>query len=168
MKKTDKPQSSFLADGEQYIQGVYAKIPPQDKGTVERVVAAGGKVMFSESTHKYMLEIINDKGDMATNLGAGIVQLMLLLLQQTKGNIPLNALTPAASILLIQAMEYVEKTQGGMSMEIFSDALKITIAGLMKKVKEITGDQTGQPDAAQPTAPPAQSGLMNAQPTGGV
>ena len=116
-----------------------------------------------------MLEIMESEGDMAAKLGVGIVQLMILLNQQAKGRIPLNVWTPAASILLVNAMEFIEKTDGGMDMDLFSKALKIMIAALMKKVKELTGqsDQEEQPPA-QPTAPPAQGGLIDAQPAQGV
>ena len=158
-------QKNFLAEGEQIIQDIYSKVPPQDKATVERVVKAGGTIMFSQQTHKYMQEILNTEGDIAPKLGIGIVQLMLLLNQQTKGKIPLNAWTPAASILLVNAMEFVDKTEGGMTFEIYDQALKIMIAGLSKKVKELTGQGEGTqpgPPTGQPASPALQpTGLIN-------
>lgn len=164
MKPVQKQKGDFVAQGEEYIKSVYAAAPPQDRGTIERAVQAGGKVMFSAQTHKYFLEIMDSEGDMAAKLGVGIVQLMMLMHQQTKGKIPLNVWTPAASILLVTAMEFVEKTEGGMDMELFGKALKIMIAGLVKKVKEITG-QSDQQQPQQPAQPPT-GGLMGAQPQG--
>ncbi len=164
MKPEQKPKGDFIAQGEEQIQAIYESVPEKDRATVERVVQAGGKLMFSEQTHKYMLEIVDADGDMAGKLGVGIVQLMMLLHQQTKGKIPLNAWTPAASILLVNAMEFVEKTDGGMDMELYGQALKIMILSLTKKVKEITGQTDKQAEPAQPAAQPSQpvGGLMSA------
>lgn len=171
-----KPQgemqpSGFMAEGEKYIETVYQKITPADKGAVERAVAAGGKVMFSAETHKYMTQILDGEGDIPTKLGYGITQLMVILFKQSGGNLPMNVWAPAGSILLVRAMEFVDKTDGGMSMEIFSEALKTMLAGMKIKVNEIisknqpNGQATEQPQAAQPSTPaPTAPGLMGAQP----
>lgn len=165
-----KPGMDFTAQGEEQINRVLAAVPPKDKGMVERVVKAGGKVMFSPETHQYMQTILSEAGNMADKLGIGIVQLMMLLHQQTKGTIPFNAWTPAASILLVHAMEFVDKTDGGMTMDLYSEALKVMIFGLKKKVEEIIHqgnkqpEQQNLPQQPQPAQPPA--GLISAQPQG--
>lgn len=165
----NKEVSNFAKQGADQVSKLLAAIPPADKGEVERVVKAGGKVMFSKETHKYMQTILADEGDMADNLGIGIVQLMMLLHGQSKGNIPLKAWAPAASILLVHAMEFVDKTEGGMTMEIYGEALKVMIFGLKKKVEEIMqkSKQQGRPEQAGAQPPAQQSGgLMSAQPQG--
>lgn len=161
---TEKKETGFSSIGEQYIEAIYQKAPPQDKESIQRAVVAGLKLMFSPQTHKYMLESLNKEGDMVDKLNNGMMQLITLLLQKTKGNIPPNVMIPAASILLVNACQYVEKTGGEMNTGIFSEALKMLSASISLKVKEANGQaKTGQ--KPQPTQPPAPqpSGLMSAQ-----
>ena len=147
MQDGQKPSANgdFTAQGEQYIQTTYEKLPPQDKNSVERAVLDGQKIMFSQQTHKYMQEAIAHEGDLADNLAVAGVKLVILLLHETKGNIPPNIMLPAASILMVKACEYVDKTQGGMTMDIFYDALATMIAGIHKKVQEARAGDQAQP-----------------------
>jgi hypothetical protein len=165
-------KTGFDNIAEQYIAAIYEKLPPQDKESVERAVIAGQKLMFSPQTHKYMLESLNKEGDMAEKLSVGMMQLITLLLQKTKGNIPPNVMIPAAMILLAKACEYVDKTMGGMTNAIFAEGLKLLSAAIHIKVKEANQGkqgQTGQPEQAQPAQPPQpQGGLISAPPAGGM
>lgn len=158
-------KKNFTAQSEKYIQAIYEKISPQDKESVERVVIAGQKLMFSEQTHKYMLEALQKEGDLADKLSVGMIQLVILLLQQAKGNIPPNVMLPAASILLVKACQYVEQTQGGMDMGILSDANTMMIAGIHQKVKELADSKGQAPEAPQetPQEPAQPQGLLNAE-----
>jgi hypothetical protein len=162
----DKKSTGFTSTGEQYIAAVYEKLPPQDKESVQRAVIAGLKLMFSPQTHKYMLDSLNKEGDIAEKLSNGMMQLITILLQKTKGNIPPNVMIPAAAIMLVNACEYVEKTGGEMNTAIFSEALKMLNGSISIKVKEAQQGQgeAGAPEAAQPTAQPAAQagGLMSA------
>lgn len=161
----EQKKAGFAEQGESYIQALNAKIPPQDKESVDRVVVAGQKLMFSEQTHKYMLSSLLAEGDVADKLSVGMIRLVIVLLQQAKGNIPPNIMLPAASILLVKACQYVDKTQGGMDMEILSDANTMMITGIHQKVKE--SDQSKPQEAAPQQAPqptpqqPKPQGLLN-------
>ena len=152
-----KSAKSFVENGEQYIEAVYQKAPPQDKGAIERTVVAGMKVMFSPQTHKYMLQTLSGDGDLPAKLSTGIVQLVILLHQKTKGAIPMNVMMPAAAILLVRAGEYVDKTEGGMNMDVFGEALKLMVAGVYREVQKMLEKQGVKPE--QQAAP---------QPIGGV
>lgn len=124
--------------------------------------------MFSEQTHKYMQQMLEKEGDMAGKLGYGIVELMGLLLQQSKGNIPAQILAPAATILLVKACEFTEQQGEEMNMDIFSDALEITIAGLKKNIDGMS-QWKQPPEPAQPEQPmqaEQPTGLVGAQPQG--
>lgn len=160
----------FSTKIEQVISTVYEKLPPEDKESVERVVLAGQKVMFSQETHKFMIAALSKQGDMDEKLSVGMIQFVIVLLQQAKGNIPPNVMIPAAVILLSEACKYVDRTQGGMTMDIFGDASSMMIAGIYRKVEEAQGQTKGQP-AGQPEAMPegqpqppqaAPQGLMQA------
>lgn len=144
-------------------KAVYEKIDPADKGALERVVIAGQKFMFAQETHKYMTEILDKPGELSDRLGMGMVDLMLILIGQSKGRMPPQVIIPAATILLAKAGEFIEQTDGGMDTKVFGEALKLMIAGLKKKLEQMSqGDQQQQP-AAQPTEQPAAqpAGLIN-------
>lgn len=139
-----KSAKSFAETGEQYIEAVYQKLPPKDKGAVERAVVAGMKIMFSPQTHKYMLETLSGDGELSAKLSTGIIQLVILLHQKTKGAIPMNVMMPAAAILLVRAGEYVDKTEGGMNMDVFGESLKLMVAGVTREVQKMYDKQGGQ------------------------
>ena len=149
-------KGGFTANAEQFIKNVYEKIDPADKESLDRVVVAGQKLMFSKETHQAMLDAIEGEGDMADKLGMGIVQLMMILFQQSKGNMPPQVIMPAASILLAKACEYIERTGGEMSTAIFGEALKLTTVGLHRQLSKMTGEQ---PSGQQQEQPP--SGIIN-------
>ena len=139
-----------------YVSSLMEKVSPKDRGSLERIVAAGEKVMFSKDTHQYMVDMLDQEGDLADKLGHGAVQLIKLLMQQSNGTMPPVLVIPAASLLLLKACEFVEKTDGGMTMEIFSAALKLMIAGIREEVSKVQ---------SQPQEP-QQSPQSQAQPQG--
>lgn len=144
-----------------FEKNVYDKIDPKDKGALQRVVVAGQKVMFSKETHQYMLEALDKEGQVADKLAIGIVQLMKMLFAQSKGTMPPQIIIPAASILLVKAAEFVDKTEGGMTIEVFGDALKLAVVGIREEFSK-AGKQ-GQPSQSPEASQPAPQGLINQQ-----
>lgn len=157
--KTQDKSNGFAAQGEEYIKHLLEKIDPKDRDSLDRIVIAGQKVMFSKETHKYMLSMLDSQGEMSDKLGIGIVELLGLLFQQSKGNLPPHLAIPAGSILLVKACEYVEKTGGEMNIDIFSDAMTMMVTGIKKYAQEMES-QGQQPQGAPPAQgaqqPPAQ------------
>ena len=148
----------FSAQGEKFIQTITEKVEPKDRESLDRVVLAGQKFMFSKETHGYMQQILDAEGDMSEKLGMGIVQLMAVLMQQSKGNMPPQIIMPAAAILLAKACEYIERTGGEMNTEIFGNAMKIMAVGLHKMMSKSMGQvQEGQPQAGATPEQPAPS-----------
>jgi len=144
---------NFSEEGKKYIGYLEEKIAPEDKESLRRIIIAGKKIMFSKQTHKYMIQMLEKQGDLSEKLGVGMVELMGLVFQHSQGNLKLQLLVPAGSILLVSAGEYVDKTQGGMTMDIFSEANKIMSAGIKKQVEDGVARQGSQPGGAQPTQP---------------
>lgn len=147
----------FAKQSAEYAKHLNEKVAPQDRGSLERIVLAGQKVMFSEKTHKYMLEMLDKPGDTAGKLAYGIVELMGLLLQQSKGNMPPQLIIPAGSLLLLKACEFVARTGGEMDMDIYTEGLKLMIAGLRKQIenpeKNVQSEPGAMPQPPQQTAP---------------
>ena len=150
--------TAFTKSGEQYIKHVEAKVDPQDLEHMRKVVIAGMKVMFSKETHQYMVQMLEKKGDVGHKVGVGIVELMGLLLKQSKGNIKPQIIIPAGSILALRACEYLERTGEKMDMGIFGEAIKMMSVGIKRQVDLLAKESPqGQP---QPQQPPQVGGML--------
>src|SRR5512139_436096 len=100
----------FTKQSAEYEKHLNDKVAPEDRESLARIVLAGQKVMFSEQTHKYMVEMLDKPGDMSGKLAYGIVELMGLLVEQSKGKIPPQLIIPAGSLLLLKACEFIART----------------------------------------------------------
>jgi hypothetical protein len=156
--------SDFTSTAQKIEENINQKIG-QDKSAMDRVVAAGMKVMFSQQTHKYMTEILDKPGELGDKLALGIIDLMQLLFVQSKGAIPPQVIIPAATILFLRAGEFVEKTEGGMNDDVVIESLKLISAGVVRRLQKLSQgkdegatQQDQQTQQAQPTQP---AGLIN-------
>lgn len=100
------------------VQAIRDKIdvPPELKEALDRIVAAGMKVMYSEETHQNVMEMMPKDGSPAQNLGVGISRLISLLYEQSNKTLPPQLMIPAGLVLLIDAADYL-KQSGEMDIE---------------------------------------------------
>ena len=105
------PTTGMLPKGKITQQSVRENmhLTPQQAQQLDRIVLAGKKVMFSEKSHRRMLEQLQGPGTIDVKLGQGIAGLMGLLMQESKGSLPHNLLIPAGMILLVVAAEFLRK-----------------------------------------------------------
>ena len=85
-------------------------VPPQMREAYDKVVAAGLKFMFDDSTHKYMREQIEAEGEIDDKLAQGIVGLMKMLMTKSKGAFPQQLVVPAGIELIMHAADYAAQT----------------------------------------------------------
>ena len=151
-------------------KGVMAKmhLQPNQKPQLERIIAAGMKVMFSPETHKMMIEQMNGQGPVEQRLGMGIVALLSILWQESKGALPPQLLIPAGMVLLAHAADFMTKSgqqvtpeQQGAAHEIMIDTLlsqaKIDPAKLAANAErgaQAPGQAPEQAPGQAPMAPP--------------
>lgn len=110
------------------------EIPPELQEAYERVVVAGMKVMFSKESHKFMLKEMQGQGPVAQRLGQGIAGLMLLLFKESNETMPPEVIIPAGIELLMQAVDFVRKTDmGEVSNKDIGDATEIMIQMILEK-----------------------------------
>jgi len=171
-------------------EAIIAKVPQELRNTMNRIVLAGKKVMYSEQTADLMSEQLKQPGDPATVAGQGVAKLFVLLLQQSipqgKGGVPtlnMEAAMPAMQVLLCDALGFME--EAGM-MEVTPDLLATAtqemIAAILQflgvtpeKLSELAAQRqaggqpqaTGQPEGAAQPAAPAQGGGLLDQAMGG-
>lgn len=113
-------------------QGI--EMPPELQEAYERVVLAGMKVMFSEQTHKLMLDELQRQGPVAERLGKGIAGLMLMLFKESNGTMPPQVMIPAGMDLLVQAADFINQAKlETVTNQNIGDASEVMIGVLMDK-----------------------------------
>lgn len=127
-------------------------VPPEHKDTVERVVAAGMRYLYSPEMRQEVMQAIQSQDPMPQKLGMNVVGLVLTLDSQAQGGIPLAAVFPAAFELLGEAGEMVVASGQQVTQDDFNTAGLIVMAGLGKKLgasdEQIMAAATGGPEAA--------------------
>ena len=110
------------------------KMPPELQEAYDRVVIAGMKVMFSDESHKMMLQFMDEEGPADEKLGKGIAGLMLILFKESNETIPPQVIIPAGVQLLIKAAEFAKQSgMGEISNKDVAGGIELMIAIIMEK-----------------------------------
>lgn len=148
---------------------IMARVPGQLRSAVDRLVTAGMHVMFDPKTNQMLLQQVDKPGGAATdNVAQGIAALMSILKNQSKGPFPMQAVMPAAYMLMCQALDFMGKTG---RMEVTDDEIADTFSALsaymgqkmgvtaqtVQQARQMSG--AGGPPAQPPQA--AGAGLIN-------
>jgi len=87
------------------------QVPPEFKDAYTRVVAAGTKVLFDQSTHPMaMKQLQAGGGPLSERLGKGAASLIFMLAEKSKGAMPPQVFIPAGSTLLVTAADFLKKS----------------------------------------------------------
>jgi len=140
------------------------KIPANLKDAYKRIVSAGLKIMFDAKTHKMVLDTINAGGDLGKNIGEGAAGLVFLIYKQAK-NPPPQLMIPAGMEFVLQAFEYIEKTQlVPYTPANLSTAIKVMTRTVLQQsganVSALDKAMGASPQAP-PGAPPAPGMIAN-------
>lgn len=168
-------QDPLLQKTEQAIQ---AKVAPDSQQAFQRIVTAGLKVMYSPETHDLMVKQLGANGDPAEMAGAGAAKLLGILFKQSKGTMPMSGAIPAATVLLCEGLDFMEKSgKVKVTSDLISAAMKALSANLLQlfgatpqKLQNILSNgaqadknapqgsaQPPQATQAAPSAPPQQA-----------
>ena len=85
-------------------------LPPDLKEAYERVVLAGMKVMFDESTHEMSLKAMQGDGPIEERLATAIAGLMGALVEQSNKTMPPQIIIPAGIELLVAAGDFIKQS----------------------------------------------------------
>ena len=113
---------------------VSGAVPPEMKDAVDRVVAAGMKVMYSPEMQQERQQAVQSQDPMPKKLAENVTGLMLTLDQRTKGGIPVQALFPAAMMLLSEAAELLTEAGQTVSDEDYKEAARMLFVLIGKKL----------------------------------
>lgn len=182
MQQTQSPQAGKLglasggANLDDLREKIEASVPKQFQRGYDSIMAAGLKLMFSEQTFPKMQEYVNSiqsLEDVPGKIAHGVAKVMSILMDQSKGKLPMEPAGAAAQTLMTHALDYVQKVKGmPIDNNVVAATTKATNQGIMQllqqysglnpdqfqmvaqgKGKELMGDQAQQ---GEPTAPAAQ------------
>ena len=116
------------------IASVLAKLSPQIRDVVDRVVAAGMKLMYAPQTKDARMQAVQSQDPVAKKLSENVVGLLLTLDSKTQGGIPLEALFPATIELMVEAANMLQAAGQQVSDQDFKDALLAAHVLISKKL----------------------------------
>lgn len=140
-------------------QAIEAKVPAEMRPTMQRIVLAGEKVMYSPQTHKMMIQQMNSNPNPAEAAGEGIAKLFAILLRESKGTLNMKAAIPAMTLLLCEALGFMEEAgKVKVSEQLVAEATRemgsalLQIIGVTPEKLQSMIASKGQPapGAAQP------------------
>lgn len=159
-------------------------VPPKYQNGFHRIVAAGKKAMFSEQTfpemQKYM-NAIQGPEQVPQYVAHGVIKLLTLIFNQSKGAMPLEPVGLAATMFMVDALEYLEQVKKMPIDKAVIDqttmAVKDGVLAWLKKASGISEEDwqkvmAGKGGQAAPSKPPAPAPQaqdpMGAVPQGGA
>lgn len=109
-------------------------VPEESRDAVDRVVAAGMKLLYSAEMEDERQEAIQSPQPVAKKLADNITGLMLTLDQQSKGGIPQAALFPAAVMLLNEAGQMLIQAGQKVTQDDYNESMQILYVQIGKKL----------------------------------
>lgn len=120
-----------------------ATIPKEQKRGYNATMAAGMKLMFSEKTFpeaKAYLDQIQSPDQIPDAVGHGIVKGMSILMNESKGRLPIESSAAAAQGLMTQALDYLQSVKGiTITNDIVAKTTQAVNQGMMHLIKQYSG-----------------------------
>jgi hypothetical protein len=145
--------------------GIMEKADPRYAPAIKKVVEAGKKVMYSEQTRAMFLKQM-EGGAQPEAIGAAVAKLMGILQNQSKGTIPPEVLVKAATLLMVEGLQFLEDS--GL-VEVTPDFLAACTKAMGSAVLQMLGAtpeqlssllQKGGEQPAQPEQPAPAAGIV--------
>lgn len=112
---------------------ITAKVPPKQMPTFKKIISAGTRVMYSEKMHKMVVDQLKKPGNPADMAGEGVAKLMGILITQSKGTMPMEAGSPAAGVLLCEALDMMEQLgKVKVTNDVLAEAMQSMASGLLQ------------------------------------
>ena len=118
-------------------------VPPGMTDQVDRIVAAGMKMMYSPDMRDEMMGAIDSEDPTAKKLAENVVGLMLALDQKAQGGMPVEAIFPAAIGLLGEAAGVLVAAKQPVSQEDFNEAARMVFVMMGKQMGASDDDIMG-------------------------
>lgn len=136
------------AQGEQFAAPDIAQFVPQGmEDAVERIIAAGAKMMYSPQMRDEVMKQVQGDQPIATKLAHNVAGLLMVLDQKAQGGMPVQAIFPAAIGLMGEAASVLQAAGQTVTQEDFNEAARMVFVLLAKKMgasDEQIMEQAGQ------------------------
>ena len=109
-------------------------VQPKDRDAVDRVVAAGVKLMYAPNMRAELRQAVDSDTPVPQKLAENAAGLLLILDQKAKGKIPVAALFPAALALLGEAAEVLIAAGQEVTQEVYNEAAQMLFVLLARKM----------------------------------
>lgn len=90
-------------------QKVESQLTPENRANYQKIVVAGMKVALDKGPNG-LLAALHTSKDPIGDAARGAVNLCMLLRKQSRMTMPMRAFVPAAMTLMLQALDFVDKT----------------------------------------------------------
>ena len=126
---------------------------PELRPVIDKIVKAGQEVMFSKETRGMLTKQLAN-GISPEAIGAGIAKLMGILFNQSKNTMPMQAMAPAATVLLCDALQFLEDA-GAVTVDknLLTDSTKAMGSSLLQLFGVTPEKLQGMVNKAQPQQP---------------
>lgn len=136
-----------------------AFIPEGQEDAVARLVAAGMKIMYAPDMKDEVMAAVQADQPAGQKLGENAAGIMLTLMEQAQGNVPPEAIFPAAAELMSECAEMLNAAGQPVTQEDWKDGFYMLLGILGKKLggtdEQIMGEmgkyagQGGEADEGQ-------------------
>jgi len=139
---------------------VRAFTPKGMQDAVDRVSAAGQKVMYDPAMREQLMAKVSQDAPVTQKLATSVTQLLFLLNSKSNGGIPKPAMFPAAMDLLGEAADTLTAAGTPVTQEEFNDAAQLLFVMIAKKLGApddqimAAGQQIAGGGAPAPQGPP--------------
>jgi hypothetical protein len=152
-------------------EAIRAKLQPDQVKHFEKIIVAGLRVMDSEQTHQLIAGQLKTQAEPTEIAGAAVAKLLGILINQSKGAMPMKAGIPAATVLLLEALDRMEALG---KIEVSNQTLEAAMHSMTSALLQMFGvtpdklsammkaKEQPQPEAPQPEQPPAGQPLIGA------
>lgn len=131
-------------------------LDPTQAEQMQRIVAAGMKVMFDQKTHQLMQQQLQGPGPLPDKMGKGVAALVVLLQKEANGSLPAKLLIPAGMVLVAQAAAFLQETGEKVTDKDIAAATAVMIGTLLRSAgvnpDKLPGGQTPEQEAAEDPA----------------
>lgn len=120
-------QNTLLKAAEQKIE---SQLTQKTRSNYLRIVTAGMKLALKDGPNSIIASLKKSQNPLDDCVN-GVIGLMSLLFRESNGTMPMNAMIPAASVLLIQALDFAARA--GI-MKVGKPELEHAIQSLVEKL----------------------------------
>jgi hypothetical protein len=127
---------------------IEASVPKEHRRGFDSIMAAGMKAMFSDKTFPKMQEYvgtIKDPSEIPTKVAHGISKVMSILMNMSKGHMPMEPSGAAAQSLMTHALDYLQTVKKiPIDKDTLAATTKATNQGMMTLLQQYSGLDEGQ------------------------